>query len=371
MTRLLAVEAVLPEHRYGQAELADALVGVVGAHGSAERQLRRIHANCGVAHRHVALPIERYAALRDFGDANDAFIDAAVELGTAAVLGALDRAGVRAGDLDVIVSTTVTGLAVPSLEALVAARAGLRADVVRVPLLGLGCMGGAAGLARVHDLLRGRPDALAALLSVELCSLTVQHGDTTPANLVASGLFGDGAGAALVAGDEHAATAASVEAAGAPRIVASTSRLYPDTRDVMGWRVRSSGLQVVLGAEVPDLVREHVGGDVRAFLAEHALAVEDVGWWVCHPGGPKVIDALVETLGVHPDALALTTASLRRVGNLSSASVLHILRDTLDERPPAPGSFGVMMAMGPGFSLELVLLRAAGDAAAGDAAPGA
>lgn len=142
-----------------------------------------------------------------------------------------------------------------------------------------------------------------------------------------------------------------------PRVLESASRLYVGTAEAMGWDVGSTGLRIVLGAEVPDLVRDNVGDDVAAFLARNGLTIADVGWWVCHPGGPKVIDSLAETLGLPHEALELTSRSLREVGNLSSASVLHILRAALD-RSPEPGTFGLMMAMGPGFSLELVLLEA-------------
>ncbi|PYF99098.1 isopalmitoylresorcinol synthase [Georgenia satyanarayanai] len=350
MTELLAVEPVLPEYRYSQGELTDALVDIIGLDPRGERLIRRIHAGCGVDGRHVALPLEQYAELLDFGQTNDAFIAAAVDLGAQALTRALDSAGLAPEDLDLIVSTTITGLAVPSLEARIAERVGLRRDVVRLPIVGLGCMAGAAGTARLHDLLAGRPGAVGALVSVELCSLTVQRGDASGANLVASGLFGDGAGAVV-------ATSAGATETPLPRVVAAASRLYPGTQGVMGWDVRATGLRIVLGAEVPDLVRDNVGADVVAFLAEHGLTVADIGWWVCHPGGPKVIDALAETLGLPLEALALTTESLRTVGNLSSASVLHILRAALDAGP-APGSHGLMMAMGPGFSLEMVLLEA-------------
>lgn len=382
MTQLLAVEPILPDHHYTQAELTDALVRIIGLDERGERLMRRIHAGCGVDHRSIALPLSRYEALHDFGATNDAFIEAAVELGAASLVAALDSAGLRADEVDLIICTTITGLAVPSLEARIAAEVGLRRDVVRLPIVGLGCMAGAAGTARLHDFLRGHPHGVAALVCVELCSLTVQRGDASGANLVASGLFGDGAGTVLAVGDEHPRAGAPGDgmagggvagggvrgsgertdgsgAGGAvmPRVLASTSRLYPGTREAMGWDVRSTGLRIVLGAEVPDLVRANVGADVIDFLAEHDLRIADVDWWVCHPGGPKVIDALAESMGLPLAALALTTESLRTVGNLSSASVLHILRAALDRRP-APGSVGVMMAMGPGFSLELVLLEA-------------
>ncbi len=357
MTHLLAVEPVLPAYRYRQEELTDALVDIIGLDEREERLIRRIHGGCGVDTRHIALPLERYAELVDFGQMNDAFIAAAVDLGAQALTAALDRAGLRAEELDLIISTTITGLAVPSLEARIAERVGLRPDVVRLPLIGLGCMGGAAGTARLHDLLAGRPDAVGALVSVELCSLTVQRGDSSGANLVASGLFGDGGAATVAVGRDHPRADSALDDGAVPRVVAAGSRLYAGTEAVMGWDVRSTGLRIVLGAEVPDLVRDNVGDDVAAFLARHGLSIADIGWWVCHPGGPKVIDSLAGTLGLPQEKLAVTTESLRTVGNLSSASVLHILRTVLDSRP-APGSYGLMMAMGPGFSLELVLLEA-------------
>jgi alkylresorcinol/alkylpyrone synthase len=228
----------------------------------------------------------------------------------------------------------------------------MRDDVKRVPLVGLGCVAGAAGVARVHDHLVGHPDDVAVLLSVELCSLTVQRDDTSTANLVASGLFGDGAAAVVMVGESRRGGTTL------PTVVATRSRLYPDSERAMGWDVGASGLRIVLGVEVPDLVRANVGDDVRRFLADHGLDLADIGWWVAHPGGPKVLEAMEEALGVEREALGVTWRSLDRIGNLSSASVLHVLADTLQEKPPAPGTHGVLLAMGPGFCLEMVLLRA-------------
>lgn len=354
MTRLVAVQAVLPEHRYAQAELTEAFAEVVTGTEAERGLLRRFHANAGVDFRHLAVPLEQYEKLTDFGLANDAFIEAAVDLGAEAVAQAVDAGHLDLCDVDLFVSTTITGLAVPSLDARISARLGLRLDVKRIPVVGLGCVAGAAGVARVHDYLVGHPGEVAVLLAVELCSLTVQRQDATPANLVASGLFGDGAAAVVAVGAEHP----SAGATSAPRVLASRSRMYVGTERAMGWDVGATGLRIVLGAEVPDLVREHVRGDVDGFLADHGLNRAEIDWWVCHPGGPKVLDAMEEALEVDHDALALTWSSLRRVGNLSSASVLHVLADTLRLRTPEPGSYGVLMAMGPGFCLELVLLQA-------------
>lgn len=355
MSRIASVATALAPHRYTQRQITDAFGDLVTPEPADRALLERLHAATGVRTRHLVLELADYPGLDDFTTANNLFVGHAVALAAEAVREALARAGIDASEVDLIVSSTVTGVAAPSIDARLVTPLGLRQDVRRLPLFGLGCVAGAAGIARLHDYLAGHPDDVAVLVCVELCSLTVQRDDASPANLVASGLFGDGAAAVVMVGENRASASASGELG--PRVVGSRSRFYPDTERVMGWDIGGSGFRVVLAPTVADLVRTHLGADIKELLDDHGLATPDIRRWVAHPGGPKVLTAMQDALDLSSDDLAVTWESLAKVGNLSSASVLHVLEQTLQQNRAGSEEPSVLLAMGPGFCAEFVLLE--------------
>jgi len=351
VSRIVAVAPALPAHTYTQGEITDALQAMITDDPGRRSVMRRLHSASAVQTRHLAVPLERYP-LPSFKESNDLFIEEGTNLAERALRDALAASCLQPEDVDYLLFTTVTGVSAPSIDADLVTRLGMRRDVKRMPSFGLGCVAGAAGIARVHDYLAGHPNDVAVLVSVELCSLTVQQGDASMANLVASGLFGDGAAAVVMLGDERAA---ALGMAGAD-VVGTRSRLYCDTEDVIGWDVGGTGFRIVLGAGVPAVIDDNFSADAAGLLAEHALTLADIGSWIAHPGGPKVLEAFARALDLPDAALAASWSLLARAGNLSSAAVLHILADVMSG-PPATGTHGLLFALGPGVTAELVLLR--------------
>ena len=350
MSRIASVCPALPENVYAQDEITATIAPLLTGEGTPERRtLERMHAASGVASRHLALPLDRYPGLRAFGTANDAFLEVGTALAARATKEALDAAGIRPDEVDLLLFTTVTGVSAPSLDALLAPQVGLRPDVRRTPMFGLGCAAGAAGLGQAHDYLAGHPEHVVLLVSVELCSLTIQHGDDSTANLVSSGLFGDGATAVVLVGDSRPAPAH------APRVLGTASHLYPDTTGMLGWDVGGTGFAIVLGAGLAGVVETHLGPDVRGLLARHDLGVDDVDVWLAHPGGPRILEASAHSLGLDPARLDVSRRVLAREGNVSSSAVLHVLAEAAPDAPP--GAVGVLFAFGPGVCGESVLLR--------------
>ena len=346
--RITGVATAFPPNRYSQQEVVSALSRNWSGKIEKAHVLERLHSRVGVEHRHLALTIPEYEQMSTWGEANDAWIRVAEEIGEKALCRALHRAGISTADLDALFFVSVTGISSPSIDARLVNRMRLSPHIKRIPIFGLGCVAGAAGIARAADYVKAFPDHNAALLSVELCSLTWQRNDMSVANLISSGLFGDGAAAVIVSGKNRAQHG--------PRVLATRSVFYPDTQDVMGWDISEKGFRIVLSPDVPRMVHQHLRDDVDAFLGEYDLKRSDVGSWIMHTGGPKVLEATQQALELPPDALDPSWKCLRDMGNLSSASVLAVLEQTFHHQRPEPGTLSVLAAMGPGFCAELVLL---------------
>lgn len=347
MVGILSVSPVLPEYRYAQGEITEPLVESLGTDEKTAAVIRRIHGATGVDYRCLVMPIDEYRAIDDFTHANRLFREHGLPLAVAATQRALDDAGVTAADVDYLFFTTVTGVGAPSLDVELAQAMGFRSDVKRIPSFGLGCVAGAAGIARVADLLHGDPDALAVLVSLELCSLTIQWHDASMANIVGTGLFGDGASALVFSGDRRTEKPLM-------RIRGSRSALYPDSTETIGWNIGSYGLRLMLTPAVPELIDRHLASDVDALLTAHGWERGGVDEWLAHPGGPRVLEAFSDALDLTPGELATSWDVLADMGNLSSSAVLHVLARHVHH---PPGHRGVLFALGPGVSVEMVLLE--------------
>lgn len=350
MSRIVAVAPVLPDSVNAQSEITAELADMMQVDSTRRAVLDRFHTASGIRTRHSVLPLEQYRGLSGFDESNAIWLREGTDLAARAVTEALAAAGLDPTEVDHLWFTTVTGVGAPTLDARIMPQVGLRNDISRVPSYGLGCVAGAAGIARVHDYLVGHPRDVAVLLAVELCSLTLQRGDISMANVVASGLFGDGAAAVVMVGDERAAELGLP----GPEITGTLSTVYPDTASMLGFDVGGSGFRIMLTAEVGDAVEANFPGDVERLLAEHDTTLDDIDVWVAHPGGPRVLEAFAGSLGIPRDKLEPSWRSLAEVGNMSSVSVLHILADQFTQ---AAGTRGLLFALGPGVSSEVVLME--------------
>jgi alkylresorcinol/alkylpyrone synthase len=346
-----SVTQTLPEHFAPQEEITAWFKKLWAEKYFNVARLEDIHKNTKVGSRYLSVPLSELERMRNsFAERNNTFIKCATDIGEKAIREALTRAELTPKDVDHIFFVTVTGLATPSIDARLVNRLGLRPDVKRTPIWGLGCVAGAAGLARAADYLRAYPNSTVVLLSVELCVLTYQLTDLSVANVITGGLFGDGASAVVLRG-------ANVARGKGPRIVSSRACFYPESEWVMGWDIVDTGFKIILSPQVPEMVRKHFRGNVDEFLTSQGLDRSKIQHWLLHSGGPKVLQAFESTLELPKNALARTWKSLEEVGNLSSSSVLFVLADMLASGEAKPGDYGLLAAMGPGFCSEMVLLQ--------------
>jgi alkylresorcinol/alkylpyrone synthase len=343
--RLLSVATAVPPFALGQAEVAERARRLFA--GSAAPELDRlmpVFLNAGIERRYSCVPIDWYESSHGWTDRAALYHDHAVRLLEQAGRDALARAGLQPEDVDAVVAVSTTGVSTPSLDAVLIGRLGLRNDVKRLPLFGLGCAGGVIGLARATDLARATPGTTVLLLVVELCALSFRKSDVSKSNIVATALFGDGAVAAVV----------SSRGTG-PKLGAAGEHTWPQSLDVMGWDVTEDGLKAVFSRDIPRLVRRDMRDIATAFLARHGLTLADIDRFICHPGGAKVLTALEEAFRLPDGALVEGRAVLRDYGNMSAVTVLFVL-----DRVLRAGARGRMMltALGPGFTAAFQLLDA-------------
>lgn len=333
----------------GTISQADALAMARETFASRYAEFERLAAvfqSSGIAKRHAVRPIEWYREVQGWPERSAAYLEDATELWVAAATRALDDAGLKAAEVDVAVTVSSTGIATPSLEARAMDRLGLLPSVRRIPVFGLGCAGGVTGLSIAADLARARPGANVLLVAVELCTLAFRRDELTKSNIVATALFGDGAAACIL----RAGTVPGAKA----RVSGSGEYLWPDTLDLMGWSVDEAGLGVIFARAIPPFARANIAAATISMLSDAGLAPDDIGRFVCHPGGTRVVEALEAALRLAPDSLDCERSVLRDFGNMSAPTVFFVL-----ERALAAGLKGrsALLALGPGFTASLAVLE--------------
>ncbi|GAA4716256.1 type III polyketide synthase [Brevibacillus fulvus] len=318
-------------------------------------RLLKIFASSQIRKRHFAVPLDWFTADHPFAEKNRLYLELAPALCKQAIEACLQRMDLALEQIDCVVLVSSTGIATPSLDAHLVSLLPFRENVTRIPLWGLGCAGGAMGLSRAADYAKAYPESLVLLIAVELCSLTFIRSDLSKSNLVASALFADGAAAVLIAGDR--AKAADRNASPALQFLGSRTTTWRDTLDIMGWELQQQGLRVLFSRDIPTLVRQKMGQNVEQFLSEFDSKLTQISQFIFHPGGTKVLDAYRDTLGLSQEQIGLSEAVLNEYGNMSSPTVLFVLAKSM-QKDWSARQYGLVSALGPGFSSELILLEA-------------
>ncbi|KPC69379.1 chalcone synthase [Thermoactinomyces vulgaris] len=355
MPRIIAVGTAVPPYELRQIEARQFAKRLFGETFPGIERLLKIFENTAIATRYVSKPLEWFERDHSFQEKNEAYVETACRLGAEAIQRCLAQTDITLDEIDHLLVVSTTGMATPSLDARLINYLGLRSDVKRTPIWGLGCAGGAAGLARAAALAKACPGDRVLLVAIECCSLTFRRQDRSKSNLVATSLFGDGAAAVLV--KEGTGEARSDGAYW--EVTDAASYCWPDSLDVMGWDFMDDGMKVIFSRDIPTLIKQEVKGVLEPFLATHQLTVPRLDRLYMHPGGKKVLEAYEEALGMSPDKLASAYRVLKQYGNMSSATVLFVLEQDM-RQPLLPGERGLLAALGPGFSLEMVLLQAKG-----------
>jgi alkylresorcinol/alkylpyrone synthase len=357
MPRIEAIGTALPEHVLEQQHVRKFVGDMFGeAFGADIERLLPVFDNSQIDRRHFCVPKEWFATEHSFREKNDLYIDNAIGLSKQAIETCLAKSGMRHEDIDYLIFVSTTGLATPSIDARLIESLPFRRDIRRLPIWGLGCAGGASALSRAMEITMARPEARVLAVVVELCGLTFIRNDLSKSALIATSLFADGAAAVLVEGDRVARNGTD----SSPRIISSQTTTMLGSLDVMGWEIGDEGFKVMISRDIPSIVRTFLRESIECFLEKEGLSIDDIMHYVSHPGGAKVIAAYEESLGLAPEQLRHTRDVLRNCGNISACSVLFVLECFMNElagRPIEQPEYGLLGALGPGFSSELVLLK--------------
>ena len=314
-------------------------------------RLINVFDNSSIENRHFSVPFEWFSKEHSFSERNELFINNAICYSQEAIEECLQKSGIPAESIDHIFFITTTGLATPSIDSILFNKFKFKSHIKRTPVWGLGCAGGAVGLSRAMDYTKAYPDKIALVVAIELCSLTFQKDDLSKSNLIATSLFSDGAAAALVIGENVPNENRGVH------LIDSFSTTFPDSLDVMGWEIIDNGFQVLFSKDIPSIVENLVKPNVMEFLKPHGISLKDIKYFIAHPGGYKVINAFEKSLSLPSESFVYSKTILREHGNMSSPSVLYVLNEFLEEQSYKPREYGVISALGPGFSSELLLFR--------------
>lgn len=347
MPRIASVGTAVPDYVFEQSSVRQfAREFFSGSFRNIDRLLD-VFGNANIQKRHFCVPMEWFRLDHTFAEKNKLYIENAVTMGVRAIENCLEKVNLTPLDIDCLIFISTTGIATPSIDVRIANILGMNRHIRRLPIWGMGCGGGTAGIGRALEQAKARPGSRVLLLTVELCGLTFLKNDTSKSNLIATSLFGEGAAAALIV-DDHQLSG--------PRIIDSRSTLWPDTLDIMGWDVTEDGLRVIFSRDIPTIVTHLVRPAVDEFLRDYQLTLKDIRQVIPHPGGMKVITAYEQALDLGPEMTHHAKEVIRNFGNMSSSTVLFVLEKTL-EAESDEGSYGLMTALGPGFCSELVLLQ--------------
>ena len=322
--------------------------------GGEVKHLLPVFDNALIDRRHFATPVDWFFGPHSFTESNDRYIETALDLSTTVVTKLADQCDISIEDFDAIFFVSTTGVSTPSIDARLFNRIRMKPHIKRIPIWGLGCAAGVGAISRASEYVRAFPKHRALIVSIELCSLAYQWGDRSKSNIIAAALFADGAAACLIHGD---AVPHPRHGMAQPSILGTLSTIYPNSLEVMGWRITREGFKIVLSRDIPSIVTSLVRDNVMELLAEHRLTVSQIVHYIAHPGGAKVMEAYATALGLTNGELETALEVLRNYGNMSSATVFFVLEQIVKQTRSGSGEYGLASALGPGFSSELALLQ--------------